>query len=667
MAFLRRLFGYGHNGNEDEREKHEKSESLNGSHSNDPTKTRDDREEEDEEEEDDDDFHDPELTLETVGLASNNSKSEKIPSKGIRDIVKSTLMPSSSKSKLTKIVFQGSKGEEHSEEPDLNIYVEDFLFVVHQDLLVERSGYVKMLLSSGMQDSKQMESKGELRFDDVPPTANAMKIILDHLYGMEVVIPSSEYEQEDLMAASDFLEVSLPTKLFTNIITLENWDHYLELSKMYNWEKLEDLINLVLAAHYRFLKDGKELSSLPAESIAKIESKTRSKEIEQFSRLSLCLVLQHESDSDSNSGKILCCYDEKIHDWMFLDVFPPRCSEFNNSLHSSFRHNYVALKVGHFSRRFYEYDPYDYREMQIVTYNPFDHKRLVFESFMYDTFTGNWRAVPHMTPPGLSRADLLLAESEDVLYAIPPYLTKRKGLIVYVYQYSHSSPLHWQRHVVTPSQFQENTTADIQFLNACLHQGSLYALCSQQQEDSGCESLIIVKVTRSSHGGGESDFLEMDSDYLSLDTPVTGNYARILSNGSSIFLITSSSSRLRALQSPPNTLVVFKLKENTIDSFEEVAMIHAATLGIRSLTAFLQDCKVVLIQDCLYFLSPETVDDIIFININTKATGHISLPHFIFDPRKDIIALFPLGVPRELGTCATMLKKKNIDIVRDDI
>ncbi|XP_077990288.1 uncharacterized protein LOC144444660 [Glandiceps talaboti] len=660
MSFIRRLFGFGNtNKNHEEITQPHKEESNSTTecdlHGNQPSGERVEAvvERSDREDRPIPPSHDVEST--------ENSSPRRVG-----NVVRSAFM----KSKLPKetiIPYEFHDSSENSKmSPDLKIFVEDFVFVVHQDLLVRKSGYFKALLASGMIDSELMQTTREVRFYDVPPTAQAMQIILNFLYDKDVDMPSSKEEQVDILAAADFLEILLSPKLFRGIVTLENWSDYIEMAKTYNWEQLEDLINLILAAHYRFLKDGTELSSLSREAIAKIEDKTKCTEIRQFSKETLCLVLQHESNRDDNSGKILCCYDDRLNDWLFLDVFPPRCSEFHSALHSSYTHNYVGLKIGHWTRRFYEYDPHEWREMQIVTYNPLGDMKLVLESFIYDSFTGNWSDVSYMTPPGLSKADFLLAQSEDVLYAIPPYLTKKRGLIVYVYQSNPFTPLRWQRHVILCPHFQEDDrSTDVLFLNACLHQDSIYALCSDRQTETHCDSLFIVKVTPKPDCPDSSDFFDADFAGVTMDTAVSGNYARIFCSGDAVVLLASTSDRPSVI--PPSSLIVFTLQKDTIATFKTVTRISAAKLGIPSLRDFLQNCKVAIVGCHLYILSADMKEDMVSIDIKTGVSCHVSLPHFIFEPWKDVLALFPLDVPQELGMCATMLKKKNIDIIRDDI
>ncbi|XP_006820364.1 uncharacterized protein LOC102808575 [Saccoglossus kowalevskii] len=553
--------------------------------------------------------------------------------------------------------------EDTREPPNLHIFIENFDFFIHADMLLKKSGYMRALLASGMADSDAMKTSNEMRFNAAPPTARAMLVILDHIYDKETDIPEDEELQDDVMMAADFLEVSLNPKLFSKFVTLESWAQYLTKAKLHNWANFTDFINLFLAAHYRYLRKGEQLSNLSASAIRDIEHKTECDEIREFSKTSLCILLKHEAvGDDHNVGKVLCCYDDAVKDWILLDVFPPRCNEFNNSLHSSFRHTYVALKIGHY-RRDHNYDSNDWREMQIVTNSAWGLMKLVSESFTYDAFTGKWKDISHMTPPGLSKGDMLFAQSESIMYAIPPYTTKHRGLIVYNYQPHSDIPVRWRRHVFPCPCFTDDMLpTEVRLVNACLFQNSLYVLCSDRHLTDTDDNLFIAEITPTA-----SSELSVNFVVVNLNTAVDRHYVRLFSNRENLILLFTSSDDPTLL--PITNFLVFTLHELCRDtaSFKAVTKVSATQIGIRSLPEFLRKCKIALVGNNLYFLSAIAKEDIFSFNVLSGISCLIAPPQCVFDPWKDVVAFLPLGVPIELHNCATKIRDVKIYVIRDDL
>ncbi|XP_026182418.1 kelch-like protein 42 [Mastacembelus armatus] len=143
-----------------------------------------------------------------------------------------------------------------SSEQVIAIVVDDKIYEVNKNKLIEKSDYFRALYSSGMREST--EDSVQLQGLSVP----GLELVLEFINTSKVQVVNETLE--DLIETASFLQVTSILKLLTTEIRLDNCVELYSLSEVYGTHELRNACLKYMSCYYHPMLRRPEFSSLPS-------------------------------------------------------------------------------------------------------------------------------------------------------------------------------------------------------------------------------------------------------------------------------------------------------------------------------------------------------------------------------------------------------------------
>ncbi|XP_070533615.1 uncharacterized protein [Ptychodera flava] len=403
----------------------------------------------------------------------------------------------------------------NSDNHDVDIILGNKVFKAHSEVLSENSDYFKTRLSSSNKDVHARPVTFE--FADAQPTPAAMETVLNFLYDGKITLASSSVRE--ILETARLLNLRHPSFESTMIgyLDLENWYTFLEASRAFEFEAMLEDIRQFASDHFYLVSSTTEYNHLEDSEKADITSKIMTKGKYMHSTVS-AVLLHRTEDGEWDSGNVVCCYNEKAKDWLFL----------GKGFHSD-------------SERFNS-DPIFYgasTHKHIMCYSESSQNGSVTVK-SFNTKTNSLKTYVSSTEEILQGYGITSTDGSK-FYQIASRITKGKLPIILVYgDASNTSPLHSQIITVTFSkeslvfgEARDNIKNNV--VDACSFNESLYLLVQQEIIKKGMNRSvfqgILVEISISSIRSEDADIgVKIDREIIISSSMSMKPMLRILCN-----------------------------------------------------------------------------------------------------------------------------------------
>ncbi|XP_077868039.1 uncharacterized protein LOC144357883 [Saccoglossus kowalevskii] len=543
-----------------------------------------------------------------------------------RSSIYSNLGSETSVDEYTKVEF---RNDTYNRQPDLRVRIEDTVFRLHSDLMKRKSGYFRGVLSSAWAESFHIRQGQAVEFLSSPPTTDSFKTLMNFLYFDSMDVAKNAVE--DLLAASDFLQITLPANTLDKYLNIQSWEKYQQLCKKYNCGNVQQSVHHYLADHYRHI--GNTFKYLVEDKQTKANVSGKYETAGRFTVPALSMVYLSKVHEHVECEHALCCYDERSQRWYEMERFPRVLPVCTNRRWFTHAHNmYVSLQD---TDNIYQ-----------------DGSALMLE---YNSKTGKWNGnIPRISTTNTINGVTATAGPDDTLYVLESGSLVKAGpakpspgllpaatannIMLHVFQKGSKLRPRWDRFSIPLNTREHEGPGQIFFFDVCCCGGRVFFLYSKAR----CPCLYLASITQKQTPHGVLWVAEEE-------TVVGGPYMqhgqslrRLVSNGRDLYIVITSTRCVLVKQ--------YDYQRRILDELSRFDNDHKLFKHVR------YDRKrataVTIVTNKIYIYNFPRSKLICCYNLDAKKWSYVRMPPRVLSDPYDTIELMSLQIPRDFPKVA---------------